>query len=575
MSIQQFEKNMGIISALDDEPNDVGGMTSAELKAKFDEGGISIKEYINTVLIPALEKLGVETTVQLPTEAGMKYIRLNADKVLEVSTDGKVWQATGSSGHLILDKDGNTLPQRSRMRFMNGTVTDENGVTVITGVKGDKGDQGEKGDKGDTGAQGPIGKTGPVIVPSVDVNGVMSFTIQDTAIAPQSVSVRGPQGPQGVQGEQGAQGARGPQGIQGIQGVQGPKGDQGIQGVAGPAGPQGPAGAQGPTGAQGPAGAPGKDGTSLYIEDTYSTLAALRNAIPTGNEKMYMVEADQECYIWSESAGDWVSVGKLQGPEGPQGPAGEQGIQGPKGDTGAQGPQGEQGVQGIQGPQGVEGPEGPQGPAGVAGADGKSAYQTAVEGGYSGTETAFNAALVAMPNHIADKKNPHGVTAAQAGAIPASEKGAASGVATLGADGKVPSAQLPAMDYVPTSEKGVASGVATLGTDGKVPTGQLPEISSVKTFVATLTTTWTENEDTGVKSQSVPITGVLAKHTAKVDHAYTGSGTSDDYAAFVEAENQYLTYITNGYAETYDGGITFYIFGDANTVVIPIVAEVS
>ena len=575
MSIQQFDKDMAIVSALDDEPNDVGGMTSAELKAKFDEGGMALKTFLNDVLIPALEQLGVETSVQLPDGAGFKYIRLSADKVLETSEDGEVWEATGSSGHLILDKDGNTLPQRSRMRFMNGTVTDENGVTVITGVKGDTGERGERGEKGDTGDTGPTGKTGPVIVPSVDVNGVMSFTIQDTAIAPQSVSVRGPQGPQGVQGEQGQQGARGPQGIQGIQGVQGPKGDQGIQGIAGPAGPQGPAGAQGPTGAQGPAGAPGKDGTSLYIEDTYSTLAALRNAIPTGNEKMYMVEADQECYIWSETAGDWVSVGKLQGPEGPQGPAGEQGIQGPKGDTGAQGPQGEQGVQGIQGPQGVEGPEGPQGPTGVAGADGKSAYQTAVEGGYSGTETAFNAALVAMPNHIADKKNPHGVTAKQAGAIPTSEKGTASGVATLGTDGKVPSAQLPSLDYVPTSEKGKASGVATLGTDGKVPTGQLPEISSVKTFVATLTTTWTENEDTGVKSQSVPITGVLAKHTAKVDHAYTGDGTSDGYAAFVEAENQYLTCITNGYAETYDGGVKFYIFGDAPTVSIPIVVEVA
>ena len=559
-------------------PTDFPTVETDEAQVRADQQLLydEIKTFLNTKLIPALEALGVETTVQLPeNSAGFKYIRLNPDKVLETSEDGETWQATGSSGPLILDKDGNELPQRSRMQFMNGEVVDENGVTIITGVKGAKGDKGDKGDTGETGEQGPQGKTGPAIVPSVDANGVMSFTIQDTAIAPQSVSVRGPQGPQGVQGEQGQQGARGPQGIQGIQGVQGPKGDQGAQGIAGPAGPQGPAGAQGPTGAQGPAGAPGKDGTSLYIEDTYSTLAALRNAIPTGNEKMYMVEADQECYIWSESAGDWVSVGKLQGPEGPQGPAGEQGVQGPKGDTGAQGPQGEQGVQGIQGPQGVEGPEGPQGPAGVAGADGKSAYQTAVEGGYSGTETAFNAAIVELPNHIADKKNPHGVTAAQTGAIPSNEKGAASGVATLGADGKVPSGQLPSLDYVPTSEKGKASGVATLGTDGKVPTGQLPEISSVKTFVATLTTTWTENEDTGVKSQSVPITGVLAKHTAKVDHAYTGDGTSDGYAAFVEAENQYLTCITNGYAETYDGGIKFTIFGDANTVAIPIVAEVS
>ena len=160
------------------------------------------------------------------------------------------------------------------------------------------------------------------------------------------------------------------------------------------------------------------------------------------------------------------------------------------------------------------------------------------------TELDKKASATSLGAHTGNTDNPHQVTAAQVGAIPSSEKGA-------------------------------ASGVATLGTDGKVPESQLPEISSVKTFTATIGTTWTENEDTGVKSQSVPITGVLAKHTAKVDHAYTGDGTSDGYAAFVEAENQYLTYITNGYAETYDGGITFYIFGDANTVSIPIVVEVA
>lgn len=95
------------------------------------------------------------------------------------------------------------------------------------------------------------------------------------------------------------------------------------------------------------------------------------------------------------------------------------------------------------------------------------------------------------------------------------------------------------------------------------------------TYTASIGTTWVEDSDTGVKTQSVAIAGVTASQTAKVDHAYTGSGTSDDYAAFVEAENQYLTCITNGYAETYDGGIKFVIFGDANTVSIPIVVEVS
>lgn len=418
MSLEKLNKDLNIVQKLDDEPNDVGGLSAAELKKKFDEGPLTIQEYINATLLPALETLGVETSVQLPEGAGFKYIRLNADRVLETSQDGATWQASGSAGHIIMNPAGETLPQRGRMQFDNCEVSDDGTKTIVHGVKGDTGPQGEQGIQGVKGDKGDRGATGPSIVPSIDTNGVMSFTIQDSAIAPQAVSVRGPQGPQGVQGEQGAQGARGPQGIQGIPGVQGVQGEQGEQGPTGPQGPQGKAGTQGPTGAQGPAGSPGKDGTSLYIEDIYSTLAALKNAIPTGNDKMYMVKADGECYIWSETQGDWTSVGKLQGPTGPQGPQGPQGVQGETGPEGKQGKQGPQGIQGVQGPQGETGPEGPQGPAGVSGQNGKSAFTAAVEAGYTGTETAFNAALSNVPSHIANQSNPHKVTAEQTGADP-------------------------------------------------------------------------------------------------------------------------------------------------------------
>lgn len=418
MSLEKLNKDLNIVQKLDDEPNDVGGLSAAELKKKFDEGPLTIQEYINVTLLPALETLGVETSVQLPEGAGFKYIRLNADRVLETSQDGVTWQASGSAGHIIMNPAGETLPQRGRMQFDNCEVSDDGTKTIVHGVKGDTGPQGEQGIQGVKGDKGDRGATGPSIVPSIDTNGVMSFTIQDSAIAPQAVSVRGPQGPQGVQGEQGAQGARGPQGIQGIPGVQGVQGEQGEQGPTGPQGPQGKAGTQGPTGAQGPAGAPGKDGTSLYIEDIYSTLAALKNAIPNGNDKMYMVKADGECYIWSETQGDWTSVGKLQGPTGPQGPQGPQGVQGETGPEGKQGKQGPQGIQGVQGPQGETGPEGPQGPAGVSGQNGKSAFTAAVEAGYTGTETTFNAALSNVPSHIANQSNPHKVTAEQTGADP-------------------------------------------------------------------------------------------------------------------------------------------------------------
>ena len=55
MAFTKFEKDMAIISALDDEPNDVGGLTAAELKAKFDEGGQAIKQYLNDTLTPEAE----------------------------------------------------------------------------------------------------------------------------------------------------------------------------------------------------------------------------------------------------------------------------------------------------------------------------------------------------------------------------------------------------------------------------------------------------------------------------------------------------------------------------------------
>lgn len=64
MSLTKFEKDMVIIQKLDDEPNDVGGLSAAELKAKFDEGGEAIKEYINETLVP---ELNIGFSVRVPT----------------------------------------------------------------------------------------------------------------------------------------------------------------------------------------------------------------------------------------------------------------------------------------------------------------------------------------------------------------------------------------------------------------------------------------------------------------------------------------------------------------------------
>ena len=80
-------------------------------------------------------------------------------------------------------------------------------------------------------------------------------------------------------------------------------------------------------------------------------------------------------------------------------------LKGKKGDTGDTGPQGERGETGATGPQGKTGEPGPSGSDGKPGADGKSAYQYAVEGGYTGTQEDFYADLAAM----------HGLASALAG----------------------------------------------------------------------------------------------------------------------------------------------------------------
>lgn len=405
-------------------------------------------------LIDALVALGVEQLIQYGSE-DIKYIRLNADEHIEVSSDGATWTEVASSGHLIYDAAGQQMPQRSRLKFGGASVvTDDGTYTIVSGVKGDKGDTGAKGDKGDKGDTGDQGPQGAAWYPAVDGLGNLTFVLSETATPPPAYNIRGPQGPQGVQGLQGAAGATGPQGIQGPRGLQGAKGEKGATGATGATGPAGPAGAQGaqgiqgpqgetgpqgatgatgpagPTGPQGQKGDPGEDGKSFTIQDIYPTLAALKQAFPTGNEYAYQVTAeDDEIFIWSELATDWVSLGKLQGPQGPQGPTGATGAQGPKGDAGPQGPQGVQGIQGEKGEQGAtgatgptgptgpEGPEGPQGPQGETGPQGEqgiqgpqgeageSAYTAASKGGYTGTETQFNSDLAKIGNK-ADKTVP-------------------------------------------------------------------------------------------------------------------------------------------------------------------------
>jgi hypothetical protein len=57
MAIEQFNEDVEVISKLGDLPNQDDGLTAEELKAKFDQASIAIKNFINNVLVPVINEL--------------------------------------------------------------------------------------------------------------------------------------------------------------------------------------------------------------------------------------------------------------------------------------------------------------------------------------------------------------------------------------------------------------------------------------------------------------------------------------------------------------------------------------
>ena len=291
-------------------------------------------------------------------------------------------------------------PEPANIRGPQGEqgATGEQGPQGPAGPQGATGPQGEKGDTGATGPQGPKGDTGPYFLPSVNAEGVLSWTNSGGLENPSPANIRGPQGATGPQGEQGIQGEKGDTGETGPQGPKGDTGETGPQGPKGDTGETGPQGPKGDMGETGPQGPKGDTGTGLDIRGTYANVEALEAAVQTpGQGDMYNVgtASPYTIYMWDESAGAWLSQGQLQGPAGPQGEQGPQGEKGDTGETGAQGPKGDAGpyflpsvsAEGvlswtnsgglenpspanIRGPQGEQGEQGPQGETGATGAQG-------------------------------------------------------------------------------------------------------------------------------------------------------------------------------------------------------------
>ena len=96
MALPRLTTDLDVIQKLDNEPNDVGGLSADELKAKFDEAPNAVKTWLNDVLLPFLEgknaakNIGVDTIDGLDTATNVQDAIAGAIGLIQQATEGQV-----------------------------------------------------------------------------------------------------------------------------------------------------------------------------------------------------------------------------------------------------------------------------------------------------------------------------------------------------------------------------------------------------------------------------------------------------------------------------------------------------
>ena len=139
--------DLDVIQKLDDEPNDVGGLSAAELKAKFDEAPNLIKKYINETLIPQLSDTVAEADVREAAEAerqSNEVIRVQAEIEREAAESAReVWveynpSTTYAPGNKVV-YDGSSYVNKVAC---TGVPPTDSTCWLLIAAKGVKGDPG-------------------------------------------------------------------------------------------------------------------------------------------------------------------------------------------------------------------------------------------------------------------------------------------------------------------------------------------------------------------------------------------------------------------------------------------------
>lgn len=279
--IPGLDSDLDIIQKLDDEPNDVGGLTAAQLKAKFDESGNTIKTYLNNTLLPALSGTVAEEEARAAAETQRQTnesARVSAESA-RASAEGL--RVTAESARATQEgaradaEAARSAAETARGSAESSRVSAEAGRVSAESARA-------AAEQARAGAE------------TARVSEFSALKAQSESATAAANTAAGKVNNMTVQASTGAAGSsasvtRGTNAQGGIElTFQIPKGDKGETGATGAQGPKGDTGAQGPQGIQGPPG-PAGSGSGDMLASTYD---------PTGKAQDVFAYADRKNVLY-------------------------------------------------------------------------------------------------------------------------------------------------------------------------------------------------------------------------------------------------------------------------------------
>lgn len=125
--IPGLDDDMDIIQKLDDEPNDVGGLTAQELKAEFDKAGNIIQGYINETLLPSIS----DTVAEADERAAAEEQRVANENARKAAEEGRV----SAENTRASNENARKLAEEGRVSAEAGRVSAESARATAEGKR--------------------------------------------------------------------------------------------------------------------------------------------------------------------------------------------------------------------------------------------------------------------------------------------------------------------------------------------------------------------------------------------------------------------------------------------------------